>query len=124
VSYTAPQPAQLCIHIRIRIHIHIHIHIHIYICISLHRHAALRPYEHYIPISRDLADLRAQLRHARVHDAAVTRMAARARRLAVRILSQRSVADYAREVLVAYAGLLNFEVGLHPEAVQVPLADD
>ena len=89
-----------------------------------HRHAALRPYEHYIPISRDLADLRAQLRYARVHDAAAARMAARARRLAARILSQRSVADYAREVLVAYAGLLSFEVRLHPEAVEVPLADD
>jgi len=86
-------------------------------------HAALRPYEHYIPISRDLADLRAQLHYARAHDDAAARMAARARRLAARILSQRSVADYAREVLVAYAGLLRFEVRLHPEAIEVPLVD-
>ena len=48
-------------------------------------------------------------------------MATRARRLAARILSQRSVADYAREVLVAYAGLLRFEVRLHPEAIELPL---
>ena len=91
---------------------------------SLCRHAALQPYEHYIPISRDLADLRAQLRYSRVHDAAAARMATRARRLAARILSQRSVADYAREVLVAYAGLLRFEVRLHPEAVELPLVGD
>ena len=84
-------------------------------------HVALRPYAHYIPLARDLTDLRAQLRYAREHDAAAARMAARARRLAGRLLSQRLVAAYAREVLVAYAGLLRFEVRLHPRAVELEL---
>ena len=84
-------------------------------------HAALRPYEHYVPLRRDLSDLRAQLRYVRGHDAAAARMARRAQRLAFKLLSQRAVAAYAREVLVAYARLQTFDVALHPDAVPVPL---
>ena len=49
-------------------------------------------------------------------------MARRAQRLAFRLLSQRAVAAYAREALVAYARLQTFEVTLHPDAVAVPLS--
>ena len=80
-------------------------------------HALLRPYEHYLPISRDLADLRAQLRYVRAHDAAARRMVGRMQRLARLLLSQRAVLGYVRSLLGRYAALQMFEVRRHPEAV-------
>ena len=84
-------------------------------------HVLLRPYEHYIPISRDLSDLRRQLHYLRAHDASARRMVGRMRRLARRLLSQRAVAQYARTAIVAYAALQAFPVKLHPAAVPLEL---
>ena len=37
-------------------------------------HALLRPFEHYLPLERDLSNLRALTRYARTHDEATRRM--------------------------------------------------
>jgi EGF-domain serine glucosyl/xylosyltransferase len=84
-------------------------------------YALLRPYEHYVPISRDLADLRAQLRYVQAHDGEARRMVGRMQRLARRLLSQRAVLLYVRTLLTRYAALLKFKVHRHPRAV--PLVD-
>jgi hypothetical protein len=76
-------------------------------------HALLRPYEHYLPLRRDLKDLRAQLRYARDNDAATKRMALRMRKLAVKLLSRRTVLRYTKELLVQYSLLQKFPVTLH-----------
>ena len=87
-------------------------------------HAALRPYEHYVPLARNLSDLAQQLAYTRRHAAAAAAMSRRAQRLAFKLLSQRAVAAYARELLVAYAALLRFPVTLHARAVPVALDGD
>ena len=79
-------------------------------------HALLRPYEHYLPIKRDLADLREVLRYARSHDEATKRMADRMARLAPKLLSRRAVVAYVRELFSQYAGLQRTPVRLHPAA--------
>lgn len=68
-------------------------------------HALLRPYEHYVPLARNLSDLRAALAYLRAHDAEAERMAARLRRLGRRLLSRRAVVGYARELLGQLAAL-------------------
>jgi hypothetical protein len=85
-------------------------------------HALLRPYEHYVPLARNLSDLRARLRDLRRNDASVRRMAARMRRLAPRILSRRAVLRYVRELLTQYAALQRAPVVLHPRAVPLEIA--
>ena len=82
-------------------------------------HDLLRPYEHYVPLRRDLADLRAQLRYLRSHDDDAERMAGRMRRLANVLLSQEAVAGYARELLAQHAALRVGPVRLHEEAVRL-----
>ena len=79
-------------------------------------HALLRPYEHYIPLKRDLSDLRAQLRYARAHDDDVERMAWRMRRLAPKLLSQRAVLGYVRELVTQLAALQTAPVQRHAAA--------
>ena len=90
-------------------------------------HVLLRPYEHYVPLRRDLSDLRARLRDLRAADADAERMAARATRLAPKLLSRRAVLAYVRELLVQYATLLhdsNESGGGHARPVQLhPLAE-
>jgi hypothetical protein len=82
-------------------------------------HALLRPYEHYVPLARDLRDLRSQLAYVRAHDGAAQRMVGRMQRLARRLISQRAVLAYVRSLLSAYAALQRFEVRLHPDAVRL-----
>ncbi len=86
-------------------------------------HALLRPYEHYVPVQRDLSDLRARLRELRSADEDAEQMAARATRLASKLLSRRAVLAYVRELFVQYATLLHNSdsdvegpVRLHPLA--------
>ena len=85
-------------------------------------HAALRPYEHYVPISRDLSDLRSQMRYLKARDTDARRMVRRMRRLAARLLSRRAVLAYVRELLERYAELMTAPVALHPAAA--PFARD
>ena len=80
-------------------------------------HALLRPFEHYVPLSRDLSDLRAQLQYANAHDDATERMVGRMQRLARRLLSRRAVLRYVHGLLSGYAGLQTFDVHVHPHAV-------
>ena len=84
-------------------------------------HALLRPYEHYLPVARDLADLRLLLRYARRHDASTERMASRMRRLAPKLLSRRAVLGYVQELLTQYAALQTQRVSVHPKATPLGL---
>ena len=90
-------------------------------------HVLLRPYEHYVPLRRDLSDLRARLRDLRAADDDAERMAARATRLASKLLSRRAVIAYVRELLVQYATLTHDSNGSgsgHARPVQLhPLAE-
>ena len=80
-------------------------------------HAALRPYEHYVPLARDLSDLRATLRALRRHDGAAARMGARLQRLAPKILGQAAVVAHVRRLLEGLAALQTYTPRLHPDAV-------
>ena len=72
-----------------------------------------------MPVAHDLSDLRAALRYLRAHDSKARQMVGRMRRLAPRILSQRAVLSYVRELLSQYATLRDpaEPVTLHPLAV-------
>ena len=83
-------------------------------------HAALRPYEHYVPLARDLSDLRAALRALRRHDGAAARMGARLQRLAPKILGQAAVVAHVRRLLEGLAALQTYTPRLHPDAVPLP----
>ena len=82
-------------------------------------HAALRPYEHYVPLAHDLSDVRSALRRLRDNDAQAQQMVGRMRRLAPRILSQRAVLSYVRQLLTQYARLQTGPVEVHPAAARV-----
>ena len=83
-------------------------------------HIFLRPYEHYLPLTRNLSNLMETLRYARAHDDEVQEMVRRTRALAPRILSKRAVLGYVRELLTQYAALQTERVQLHADAT--PLA--
>ena len=84
-------------------------------------HTLLRPYEHYLPITRNLSNLMATLRYAKSQDESVRRMVERMNRLARRLLSRKAVLAYVRELLTQYAALQTEPVRLHPDAV--PLSE-
>ena len=86
-------------------------------------HALLRPYEHYLPLQRNLSDLVQMVRYARRNDGAVRRMASRMRRLAERLLSREAVVGYVAELLTQYAALQADGLAAAPHPRAVPLAD-
>ena len=79
-------------------------------------HVLLRPFEHYLPLKRDLSNLMTTLRYARAHATQVEAMAQRLRALAHRLLSRRGVVAYVRELLTQYAALQTEPVTLHAGA--------
>ena len=84
-------------------------------------HTLLRPYEHYLPLQRNLSNLMPTLYYARQHEAEVKRMVERMGRLASRLLSRDAVLGYVREHLTQYAALLEKPVRRHANAQ--PLAE-
>ena len=68
-------------------------------------HVLMRPYEHYMPLHRNLSDLMPMIHYARANDEHVQRMVARGSRLARRLLSKAAVLGYVRELLGQYAQL-------------------
>ena len=84
-------------------------------------HTLLRPYEHYLPLQRNLSNLMTTLYYARAHEAEVKRMVERMGRLAARLLSRDAVLGYVREHLTQYAALLEKPVRRHANAQ--PLAE-
>mmetsp|Transcript_3665 Transcript_3665/g.8269 ORF Transcript_3665/g.8269 Transcript_3665/m.8269 type:complete len:250 (-) Transcript_3665:397-1146(-) len=80
-------------------------------------HVFFRPYEHYVPLQRDLSDLQQALRYLRSSDAATKAMVGRGQRLAQLVLSQRGVLVYVERLLIQYAALQTQAVTLHPRAV-------
>ena len=84
-------------------------------------HALLRPYEHYLPLKRDLSDLLATIDYAKQNDEAVRRMVGRMRRLSKKLLSRDAVLGYVSELLFQYAALQDDGVATRPHPDAVPL---
>ena len=80
-------------------------------------YSLFEPYEHYLPLRRDLADLYHQVLWAREHDDAAARISAAFVNRARSTLSQASVVQYVHMLLVRYSKLLRYTVRLHPAAL-------
>ncbi|KAJ1488796.1 lipopolysaccharide-modifying protein, partial [Baffinella frigidus] len=79
----------------------------------------LRPYEHYLPIRRDLGDLFEAVLWARENDAKANAIAHAMVARARETMTKAMVLQYVHSLLTRYAGLLSYEVQLHPQAVKV-----
>lgn len=66
----------------------------------------LRPWEHFVPVREDLADLPAKVRWAQRHDATVRAMAERGRAFAEEFFTQEQVLRYFHLALLRYAEVL------------------
>jgi hypothetical protein len=64
---------------------------------------AIKPYEHYIPIARDLSDLFTQLEWAKSHDDECKKISRNGRRFASKALTQEAAYLYLYRLLEAYA---------------------
>lgn len=78
-------------------------------------YSALRPYVHYLPLSRELGDLEAQLEWARSNPVAAHAMVANAQAFMRGNFNTRSVNAYLKQLLIEYAGLLTYKPQLTPE---------
>lgn len=62
-------------------------------------HRLLQPYQHYVPVKRDLSDLMEQIDWCRAHDDECRQIAANARVLAERFLTRDGILDYLQYLL-------------------------
>lgn len=81
----------------------------------------LRPYEHYLPVSRGLEDLYAAVRWAKDNPGATAAAAAAGQEFARRYLNAEFADTYLHALLSEYAGLLQFKPKLTPEYQQLGL---
>ena len=92
---------------------------HLFLCDSLVYHvddqwleffyAALKPWVHYVPVSRDLADAKDLIRFARENDDAARAIARRGRNFIAQRLRMEDVTCYWRQLLAEYTKLLTFK---------------
>lgn len=64
---------------------------------------ALKPYEHFIPVKRDLSDLLVQIDWAKAHDEECKKISENARKLAADVLTEESIYLYLYRLLEAYS---------------------
>ena len=78
-------------------------------------YSALRPFIHYIPLSRDLEDLESQISWAQQHPTQAYRIATEAQQHMQKTFNMQATNQYLLELLTRYAQLLTFEPKLTPE---------
>jgi hypothetical protein len=81
-------------------------------------YSALKPYEHYIPLRRDVKDLLEKIRWAKKHDEECKEIAENARAFALQNLMPNQIYAYLYWTLERYASLQDFdlsEASLGPE---------
>ena len=79
--------------------------------------AALRPWEHFVPVAADLSDLPEKIEWARSHDEQAQRMAAAAREVTTRWLTPAAMFRYTEEMLLGYAELVKHVPTPSPRAI-------
>ncbi|KAF7314185.1 CAP10 domain-containing protein [Mycena kentingensis (nom. inval.)] len=72
----------------------------------------LRPYEHYVPVRPDLADLEEKILWARANDAEARRIQARGMYFANRVMTDRQNDCYSALVLLEWARLANYTAAI------------
>jgi len=80
---------------------------------------ALRPYEHYIPISASLEDVFDVVEWLKSNDGFACKIGEQGKKFASQYLDSDSITLYVVELLRRYATLLRYNVTQHPQAVPV-----
>ena len=81
-------------------------------------HLFLKPYEHYLPVDSNLANLSSTIEWAIQNDDSARQIAMKANAAIRELLHPRAIFRYAEEILRSYSTIMRYRPTLHKRAVQ------